>query len=54
MDGLDETAGKYNMKINITKTKTMVVSKKEDGVTVIITIKGQKKEQVNNLKYLGR
>ena len=53
MDGLDETAGKYDMKMNINKTKTMVVLKKEDRVTVTITIKGQKIEQVNKFKYLG-
>ena len=41
------------MKININNTKTMMVSNKEDGVTVTITIKGQKIEQVNKFKYLG-
>ena len=41
------------MKININKIKTMVVSKKEDGATITITMKGQKIGQANKLKYLG-
>ena len=40
------------MKINVQKTKTMVVSK-DRGVVVNITINGQRVEQVKNFKYLG-
>src|SRR5438445_10076702 len=40
------------MRINIKKTKTMVVSKKY-GRTVSIMIDGQKVEQVKTFKYLG-
>ena len=40
MDGLDKVSGKHDIKININKIKTMVVSKKEDGITVTIIIKG--------------
>src|SRR5207253_3043650 len=52
MDKLNAIAKKYSMKINIKKTKTMVVSKK-DGGTVSIVIDGQRVEQVKTFKYLG-
>src|SRR2546426_8858299 len=52
MDKLNAIAKKYSMKINIKKTKTMVVSKKENG-TVSILIDGQRVEQVKTFKYLG-
>ena len=52
MDKLNAVAKKYSMKINIKKTKTMVVSKK-DGGTVSIMIDGQRVEQVKTFKYLG-
>src|SRR5207245_5382569 len=52
MDRLNAIAKKYSMRINIKKTKTMVVSKK-DGRTVSIIIDGQKVEQVKTFKYLG-
>ena len=51
MDRLNAIAKKYSMRINIKKTKTMVVSKK-DGRTVSIMIDGQKVEQVKTFKYL--
>ena len=40
MDGLNETL-KYDMKINVKKTKTMVVSQ-EEGRVVSLVIDGQK------------
>ncbi len=40
------------MKINVQKTKTMVVSR-DEGQVVNITIDGQRVEQVKNFKYLG-
>src|SRR3989454_9962540 len=52
MDKLNAVAKKYSMKINIKKTKTMVVSKKDDG-TVSIMIDGQRVEHVKTFKYLG-
>jgi DNA-binding protein YbaB len=51
MDQLNTVAKKYCMKINVKKTKTMVVSKK--GGTVSIVIEGQRVEQVKTFKYLG-
>ena len=51
MDQLNTVAKKYCMKINVKKTKTMVVSKK--GRIVSIVIEGQRVEQVKTFKYLG-
>jgi len=53
MDALATTAKKYDMKINIKKTKTMLVSKSNIGGTVSIVIDGQLVEQVNKFQYLG-
>ena len=52
MNKLNDTAKKFDMKINVQKTKTMVVSRDGGGV-VNITIEGQIVEQVANFKYLG-
>src|SRR5580698_10282718 len=52
MDALATTANKYDMKINIKKTKTMLVSKSNTGGTVNIVIDGQLVEQVNKFQYL--
>ena len=52
MDRLNESAKEYDMKINVKKTKTMVVSKKGGG-TVDIMLEGQRVEQVKKFKYLG-
>jgi hypothetical protein len=52
MDGLTTTAKKYDMKVNVKKTKTMLVSKGTGG-TVNIVIDGQVVEQVKKFKYLG-
>ena len=51
MDGLNDTALQYGMKINIKKTKVMRVSR--EGGEVNITINGAKLEQVKSFKYLG-
>jgi hypothetical protein len=51
MDGLYTTALKYDMKINIKKTKVMRVSR--GGGDINITINGAKVEQVKSFKYLG-
>ena len=52
MDGLTTTATKYDMKINVKKTKTMLVSKSVDGI-VNIVVEGQTMEQVKKFRYLG-
>ena len=52
MQELNETAKGYGMKINIKKTKVMVVSKRGD-VAAEITLDGEKIERVNKYKYLG-
>src|SRR5690349_21838630 len=52
VDGLKATALKYDMKINIKKTKVMRVS--SEGGKVNITINGTKLEQIKSFKYLGR
>jgi hypothetical protein len=52
MDRLNRTAKEYDMKINVKKTKRMVVSK-EGGVKISIVVDGQNIEQVTKFKYLG-
>ena len=52
MNRLNETAKRYDMKINVKKTKVMVVSR-EEGKAVNLTIDGHKVEQVKTFKYLG-
>src|SRR6476469_9330817 len=52
MDSLNTTAKHYDMKINIKKTKAMVVSRSV-GEGVIITVEGQSVEQVSKFRYLG-
>ena len=52
MDALNTKANEFGMKINVKKTKTMVVSK--SGIeTVNIVVDGQRVEQVERFKYLG-
>jgi len=52
MNGLHKTANKYDMRINVKKTKTMVVSKRP-GQEINIVLDGQRIEQVKHFKYLG-
>src|SRR6476619_5146657 len=52
MDSLNTTAKHYDMKINIKKTKAMVVSR-NGGEKVNITVEGQSVEQVSEFRYLG-
>jgi Reverse transcriptase (RNA-dependent DNA polymerase) len=52
MDGLTTSATKYDMKINVKKTKTMKLSRKGDG-SINILIEDQRVEQVATFKYLG-
>ena len=52
MDRLYVSAKNFDMKINVKKTKSMVVSRKGEG-TVNIMVEGQRVEQVKRFKYLG-
>ena len=52
MNGLNSAAKAYDIKINVKKTKIMVVSR-EEGRTANITVDGQRVEQVKTFKYLG-
>src|SRR3981189_2535758 len=52
IDRLNAVSKKHSMKINIKKTKTMVVSRKGGGKVSII-VEGQRVEQVKTFKYLG-
>src|SRR5437899_2282062 len=52
MNKLNDTAKNFGMKINIQKTKTMVV--RWDGCGVVnITVDGKRIEQVKSFKYVG-
>ena len=51
MNRLNDTAKMYDMKINVSKTKVMKVSR--NGGVINIFVDGQKLEQVNKFKYLG-
>jgi hypothetical protein len=53
INALQTTASRYDMKINVKKTKTLLVSKQKTGGKVDITIYDQKVEQVTKFKYLG-
>src|SRR6476469_8678951 len=52
MDSLNTTAKHCDMKINIKKTKAMVVSR-NGGERVNITVEGQSIEQVSKFRYIG-
>src|SRR6476619_2704025 len=52
MDSLNTTAKHYDMKINVKKTKAMVVSR-NGGERVNITVEGQSVKQVSKFRYLG-
>ena len=53
MEQLNKTSTKYNMKINIGKTKVMRVSKDEEEIAMKITINGEEIQQVKSFCYLG-
>jgi hypothetical protein len=52
MNKLNDTAKNFSMKINVQKTKTMVV-RWDGGGVVDITVVGQRIEKVKSFKYLG-
>ena len=51
---INEVGKHCGMKINIKKTKAMVVSKKPNSPKINISIDGQQIEQVTSYMYLGR
>jgi len=51
MDALYKTAKEYKTKINISKTKIMVITKKSKKIAEIF-VEGKVFEQVNKFKYL--
>jgi len=52
MDALQDTSVKYNMRINMKKTKIMRMSTVEER-TMKITVNGQNLERVKQFCYLG-
>ena len=50
---INEVGKQFGMKINIKKTKTMVVSKKPNSPKINIAIDGEQIEQVASYMYLG-
>ena len=52
MDRLNAIAKHCNMKLNVKKAKTTVISRKGGG-TVSIMVEGQRVEQVKKFNYLG-
>src|SRR6478609_7237278 len=52
MDSLGTTTKHYDMKINIKKTKALLVSR-NGGERVNIIVEGQSVEQVSKFRYLG-
>ena len=51
---VNNTGKLYGMKMNAKKTKTMVVTRKDETPEINIEIDGYKIEQVNNFNYLGQ
>ena len=51
MNKLNDTAKSFGMKINVHKTKTMVI-RWDGGGVLNITVDGQRKGQVKSFKYL--
>ena len=52
MEKLVEVGRKYDMKINVKKTKTMRISRRDGSVVNIVT-EGKNVEQVKKYRYLG-
>jgi len=50
IEGLHETANRYDMKINVKKAKVLKISKNEGGLKIVID--GQAVDQVNKFIYL--
>ena len=54
LNEVKNTGKLYGMKMNAKKTKTMVVTRKEETSEINIEIDGCNIDQVNNFKYLGQ
>ena len=54
LDEVNEAGKTFNMKMNAKKTKTMIITKKENKPTINITIDGTDIEQVTNFPNLGQ
>ena len=54
MDEVNTAGKRYNMKMNAKKTKTMIITKKEDKPKIKTTIDGIDIEQVTHFTYLGQ
>ena len=54
LDEVNEAGKTFNMKMNAKKTKTMIITKKENKPNINITIDGTDIEQVTNFPYLGQ
>ena len=54
LDQVNEAGRLFNMKMNAKKTKTMIITKKEDKPSINITIDGTEIEQVTHFPYLGQ
>ena len=52
MEKINHTAGNFNMKINLKKTKVMEISKNEAN-DLDIQVRGTRLEQVQRFRYLG-
>ena len=54
LDEVNEAGKSFNMKMNAKKTKSMIITKKDDKPKIDITIDGTDIEQVTNFPYLGQ
>ena len=54
LNEVNEAGKAFNMKMNAKKTKTMIITKKDDKPRISTTIDGTNIEQVTNFPYLGR
>ena len=54
LNEVNEAGKTFNMKTNAKKTKTMMISKKDDKPKISKTIDGTNIEQVTNFPYLGQ
>ena len=54
VDRIVQESDAKGLKINITKTQVMVVSKSDRSIPVSISIEGQVLKQVSSFKYLGK
>ena len=53
IDSINTACEEYGMALNAKKTKTMLISKFDEGKTCKVQVKGTELEQVKKYKYLG-